>query len=181
MQEERKRNYLCTVYLENSNPFMWTLEIPRYICVPHKYMFFILLCESSNPDFWDLCSSRVGLFITYHQFSSVAQSCLTPCDPMDCSTPSLPVHHPLPENTQTHVHWIGDAIQPPHPLSQHLLLPSIFPSIRVFSNESVLHLRWPNLLGVLASASVLPMNIQDWFPLGWTGWISLQSKGWDNF
>ena len=59
-----------------------------------------------------------------------------------------------------------------HPL---LLLPSIFPSIRVFSNESVLRIRWPNI-GVSASASVLPMNIQGWFPLGWTGWISLQSK-----
>ena len=60
-----------------------------------------------------------------------------------------------------------------HPL---LLLPSIFPSIRVFSSESVLHIRWPDI-GASASASVLPVNIQDWFPLGWTGWISLQSKG----
>ena len=57
-----------------------------------------------------------------------------------------------------------------------LLLPSIFPSIRVFSNESVLHIRWQSI-GASALASVLPMNIQDWFPLGWTGWISLQSKG----
>ena len=57
-----------------------------------------------------------------------------------------------------------------------LLPPSIFPSIRVFSSDSVLHNRWPNT-GVSASASVLPMNIQDWFPLEWTDWISLQSKG----
>ena len=57
-----------------------------------------------------------------------------------------------------------------------VLLPSIFPSIRVFSNESVLHIRWPNI-GVSASASVLPMNVQDWFPLGLTSWILLQSKG----
>ena len=57
-----------------------------------------------------------------------------------------------------------------------LLLPSIFPSIRVVSNESVLPIRWPSI-GVPASASVLPMNIQDWFPFRWTGWISLQSKG----
>ena len=57
-----------------------------------------------------------------------------------------------------------------------LLLPSIFPSIRVFSIESVLHIRWPSI-AASASASVLPMDIQDWFPLGWTGWISLQSKG----
>ena len=51
------------------------------------------------------------------QLSSVAQSCLTLCDPMDCSTPGLPVHHQLPEFTQTHVHWVGDAIQPSYPLS----------------------------------------------------------------
>ena len=56
-----------------------------------------------------------------------------------------------------------------------LLLPSIFPSIRVFSNESVLHIKWPNI-GVSASASVIPMNIQNWFLLGWTGWMSLLSK-----
>ena len=59
---------------------------------------------------------------------------------------------------------------------QLLLLPSIFPSIRVFSKESVLYIKWPNI-GAPASASVLPMNIQDWFPFGWTGWISLHSKG----
>ena len=55
----------------------------------------------------------------------------------------LPVHHQLPEFTQTHVHWLGDAIQPSHPLSSPSLQPSIFPSIRVFSNESVLHISWP--------------------------------------
>ena len=78
------------------------------------------------------------------QFSSVTQSCLTPCDPMDCSMPGLPVHHQCPEFTQTHVRWVGDT-------SKHLILcrplllpPSIFLSIRVFSNESVLPIRWPN-------------------------------------
>ena len=62
---------------------------------------------------------------------------------MNCSTPGLPVHHQLPESTQTHVHCVCDAIQPSHPLSSLLLLPSIFRSIRVFSNESTLHMRWP--------------------------------------
>ena len=76
------------------------------------------------------------------QFSSVAQSCLTLGQPMDCSTSGLPVHHQLPESTQTHVHRVSDATQPSHPLSSLLLLPSIFPSIRVFSNESVLRIRW---------------------------------------
>ena len=77
------------------------------------------------------------------QFSSVTQSCLTLCDPMNRSTPGLPVHHQLPEFTQTHIHW---SVMP----SSHLilcrpllLLPPIPPSIRVFSNESVLCMRWP--------------------------------------
>ena len=81
--------------------------------------------------------------ITNIQFSSVAQWCLTLCDAMNCSTPGLSVHHQLPEFTQTHVHQVGDAIQPSHPLLSPLLPPSIFPSIRVFSNESVLRIRWP--------------------------------------
>ena len=67
-------------------------------------------------------------------------------------------------------------IQPPHPLSSLLLPLSIFPNIRVFSNESILHIRSPEYW-CLALAAVLPMNTQYWTPLGWTGWISLQSKG----
>ena len=69
---------------------------------------------------------------------SVAKSCPTLCDPVDCSTPGFPVHHHLLEFTQTHVHPVGDAIQPPHPLSAPSPLPSIFPSIRVFSDELAL-------------------------------------------
>ena len=90
-----------------------------------------------------------------YQFSSVNQSCLTLCDPMDCSTPDLPVHHQLLEFTQTHIHWVGDAIHfiQCHPL---LLLPSIFPSIRVFSNESVLHISWPKYWRF--SFSISPSN-----------------------
>ena len=200
-------------------------------------------------------------------FSSVAQSCLTLCDPMNCSTPGLPVHHQLPEFTQTHVHWVGDAIQPSHPLSspsppapnpsQHQILfqwvnsshevakvlecvaisfsKKVFSSVQfsrslvsdslrshepqpscpsptpgVDSNPCPLS-RWCHpaissfvvpssscpqsfpasgsfqmsqlftsggqIIGVSASTSGLPMNTQDWSPLGWTGWISLQSKG----
>ena len=77
------------------------------------------------------------------QFSSVAQSCLTLCDPMNRSTPGLPVRHQLPEFTQTHIHRVRDAIQPSHPLLSLFLLTPIPPSIRVFSNESTLHMRWP--------------------------------------
>ena len=121
-----------------------------------------------GPDWSDLAVAAA-------EFSSVAQLCPTLCDPMNYSTPGLPAHPQVPEFTQTHVHWVGDAIQLILccPL---LLLPSIFPSIRVFSKESVLYIKWPNI-GAPASASVLPMNIQDWFPLGLTGLISCQSKG----
>ena len=77
------------------------------------------------------------------QFSSVAQSCPTLCDPMNHSTPVLPVQHQLPESTQAHVHWVGDAIQPSHPLSSPSLLALNLSHIRVFSNESALHIRWP--------------------------------------
>ena len=62
---------------------------------------------------------------------------------MNRSMPGLPVHHQLPEFTQTHVHRVGDAIQPSHPLLSPLLLPSVFPNIRAFSNKSALHIRWP--------------------------------------
>jgi len=88
------------------------------------------------------------------QFNSVAQSCPTLCNPMNCSTPGLPVHHQLPEFTQTHVHRVGDAIQPSHPLlspSPPAPNPS---SIRVFSNESTLHIRWPKYW----SFSINPSN-----------------------
>ena len=79
------------------------------------------------------------------QLSSVTQSCPTLCDLMDCSTPGFPVHHQLPELTQTHVHQVRDTIQWSHSLlSTFLFPPSIFPRIRVFSNQSVLHIRWPN-------------------------------------
>ena len=110
-------------------------------------------------------------------FSSVAQSCPTVCDPRNCSTPGFPVHHQLPEFTQTHVHQVGDAIQPSHPL----LSPSppalnLSPTWGSFQ-MSQLFTSGGQSIGVSASASVLPMNIQHWFPLGWTGWISLQSKG----
>ena len=119
----------------------------------------------------------MSLYSSLFPFSSVTQLCATLCDPMDFSTPGLPVHHQLPEFTETHVHWVGDAIQPSHPLSS--------PSPPAFNlsqhsgsfQMSQFFVSGGQSIGVSASASVLPVNIQDWFPLGWTGWISLQSKG----
>ena len=90
----------------------------------------------------DITLSTKVCLVSSVQFSSVTQSCLTVCDPMNCSTAGLPVHHQLTEFTQIHVPWVGDAIQPSHPLLPLLLLPSISPSIRVFSNKSALCIRW---------------------------------------
>ena len=95
-----------------------------------------------------------GLGLSFPQFSSVAQSCLTLCNPMDSSRPGFPVHCQLPELAETHVHRVGDATQPSQPLSSPSPLPSIFYSIRVFSNESVLHIRWPKYW----SFSINPSN-----------------------
>ena len=95
---------------------------------------------------------------------------------MNCSTPDLPVHHQLPESTQTHVHWIGDAIQQSHPLSS-----SYPPALNLSQHpglfQSQLFASVAKSIGVSGSTSVLPMNTQDWSPLEWTDWISLQSKG----
>ena len=109
------------------------------------------------------------------QFSSVVQSCMTLCNTMNCSTTGLPVHHKLPEFTQTHV---NKSVMPSshlilcHPillLSQSLRASGSFPMSQLFA--------WGGQsIGVSASTSVLSMNTQDWSPLGWTGWISLQSK-----
>ena len=98
------------------------------------------------------------------------QSCLTLCDPMDCSMPGFPILHHLRELAQTHVHWVDDVIQPSCPVAL-LLLPSIFLGIRVFSNESALHIRWPKFLNF--SLSISPSNEYselisfriDWFDL----------------
>ena len=110
-----------------------------------------------------------------YQFSSVTQSCPTLCNPIDCSSPGSPVHHQLLELTQTHIHQVSDAIQPSHPLSS--------PSPSAF-NLSQHHglLQWVSSSHQLAKVLEFQLqhqsflNIQDWFPLGWTGWISLQSR-----
>ena len=117
-------------------------------------------------------------FYHYSQsVSSVAQSYLTLCDPVNRSTPGLSVHYQLPDNTQTHVHRVGDAIQPFHPLSYSS--PTAFNLSQhqgLFQWVSSSH-KMAKVLEFQLQCPVLPMNIQDWFPLGWTAWISLQSKG----
>ena len=105
----------------------------------------------------NLCSSVTQC----HYYCSVTKPCQTLCDPMDCSTSDFPVLHHLPEFAQTHVHWVGDAIQPPHPLSSTFPPAFNFPSIRVFSRGSIFH-KGGQSIGFSASASVLRMNIQGW-------------------
>ena len=93
----------------------------------------------------------------------------------DCSTPGFPVHHQLPKPTQTHVHCIGDAIQPSSVVHFSSCIQSFPASGSFLMSQLFSSSGWS--IGTSASASVLPMNIQHWFPLGWTGLISLQSKG----
>ena len=152
-----------------------------YSVFSYNYLYILLLNIRWPWAPWKPQEGLKHFFIpldisAFLQFSSVAQSCLTLCDPMDWSMPGLPVHHQLQEFTQTHVHWVGDAIQPSHPVIpfssrlQSFLVSGSFPMSQFFASGS-------QSIGVSDSTSVLPMNIQDWFPLGWTGLISLQSKG----
>ena len=108
------------------------------------------------------------------QFSSVAQSCPSLCSSMDSSTSGLSVHHQPPKFTQTHVHWVGDAIQPSHPLSS----PS--PTFNLSQHQGLF--KWVSYFCQVAKVlefqhQSLPMNIEDWSPLGWTDWTTLQFKG----
>ena len=108
---------------------------------------------------------------------SVSQSCPALCDSMDYSTPRFPVHRQLPQHAQTHVHRVGVAIHPSHILCHPLLLClQSFPASRSFP-RSQLFASGGQSIGVSASASPLLMNMQDLFPLGLTGLISLKSRG----
>ena len=108
---------------------------------------------------------------------SVTKSGPTLWDPMGCSSPGFHIFHYLPNFAQTHVHWVNDSIQPSHfsvfPVSS---CPQSFPASGSFS-MSQFFISGCQGTRASASASVLPMNTQDWSPLGWTGYISLQSKG----
>ena len=124
--------------------------------------------------FWRLYLQPLCCSQPESPFCSVAHSCWTLCNPMDCNMPGFPVLHCLPEFAQTHVHWVDDAIQPSHsllpsPPALNLLQHQSFPMSWLFASGG-------QNIGASASASVLPMNIQDWFPLGLTGLILL-SKG----
>ena len=167
--------------------FAWNVPLVALIFLKRSLVFPILLFSSISLH-WSLRKPFLSLlailwnsafkwvYLSFSPLPSVQSLSHVCCDPMNHSTPSLPVHHQLPESTQTQVHRVGDAIKPSHPLlspsppapnpSQH----QSFPMSQLFA--------WGGQsIGVSASASFLPMNTQDWSPLGWTGWISLQSKG----
>ena len=172
--------WLLRAYRWGSQEFLWNKES----CLTQEYTLFLrgILYLVMGPGRSKRSShpATVGGIVTGHpssraplgwvQFSSVAQSCPTLRNTMNCSTPGLPVHHQLLEFTQTHLHWIGDAIQPSHPL----LSPS--PAFNL-SQHWGLFKSGVESIGISVSISILSMNTQDWFPLGWTDWISLQSKG----
>ena len=135
-------------------PGAWTVSLQDYERI--NYCLSLLVCSTcfssrsgcNRPFNSKVFSSRT------HQFSSVTQSCPTLCVPMNRSTPGLPVHHQLPEFTETHVHRVSDAIQPSHPLLSPSPPAPIPPSIKVFSNESALRMRWPKYWSF--SFSIIP-------------------------
>ena len=156
------------------------MQFKQYLLI-QKFLY--RLPHSHNIIFQESFSSQISLSFDRTMFlcgevqlTSVTQSCPTLCDPMNHSTPGLPVHHQLPESTQAHVHW---AVMPSSYLilcCPLLLLPSIFPSIRVFSSELALLIRWPKYWSF--SFSISPSNeYSGWisFRLDWL--ISLLSKG----
>ena len=110
------------------------------------------------------------------QFNSVAQSCSPLFEPIDCTTPGFPVHHQLLEFTQTHVHWVGNTIQPSSSVIPFSACLQYFPASGSFQMSQFFS-SGGKIIAVSASAWVLPMNIQDWFPLGLTDWMALLSKG----
>ena len=151
-------------YNKNSSEYRTT---PMITCLPTNILKFIRIWNTYRTTFQQPSV----------QFSSVPQSCPTLCNPMNRSTPGLPVPHQLPEFTQTHVHWVGDAIQPSHPLSS----PSP-PAPNPSQYQGLF--QWVNSSHEVAKVLKFQLQHQsfqwtpkDWSPSGWTGWISLQSKG----
>ena len=150
--------------------FCFELAVAEQMSTKCRHIFFFGEYTISNDLSYDnLCDSFSFSFSSVQFSRSVVSESL---QPHDHSMPGLPVHHQFQESTQTHLHWVGDAIQPSHPLSSPSPMFNLCQHQGLFQWVSASH-----QIGVSASTSVLPKNIQDWFPLGWTGWISLQPKG----
>ena len=167
--------YICTYTLIH-------VAVCSTVILPRDLSFYWISQRTSFWLHWFLSTFLFNWFLLFImsflllQFSSVAQSCPTLCDAMNCSTRGLPVHQQPPEFTQTHVHRVGDAIQPSHPIVPFSSCPRSLPASGSFPMSQLF--AWGGQsVGGSALALVLPMNTQDWSPLGWAGWISLQSKG----
>ena len=142
--------------------------------LPSMWLVMTRLCECQFLCQWNRhndnsCLRELWLFI--------AQSYPTLCNPMDCSIPGFSILHCLPESAQTQVHWVDDAIQPPHPPS-----PPSLPALSLYQHQSLCQRvgsshQVAKALELQLQHQVLPVNIQAWFPLGWTGLVSLLSKG----
>ena len=156
-----------------------------YIHEPIQYaLFYLVSFTHHNYSEIHLCflyASVIYYFLLLSGLqvciiSSVAQSCLTLCHPIDCSMPGFPVHHQLLEFTQTHVHWVRDTIQPSHPLLFPSLIFNLSQHRGLFQRVSSSHQVAKVKTGVSASASVLPMNIQDWisFRMDWLDLLAVQ-------
>ena len=157
--------FFCSSSVKNAIDNLIEIALSLWIAFGSIVIFTVLILPTQEHGI-SLHLFMLSL-IFFIQFSSVTQSCPTLCDPMNRSTPGLPVHHQLLEFTQTHVHRVSDAIQPSHPLSSPSP-PAPNPSIKVFSNESTLCIRWPKYWSF--SFSIIPSKEI-------LGLISLQSKG----
>ena len=156
----------------------WTIQLfhrilsaaswPTYQFLRRQVMVWYSHLFKSFPQF-------IMIHTVYHQFISVIQLCQTLWDPMDCSMPGFHVHHQFPGLAQTHVQWVGDAIQPSHPLSSRSSAFNLSQHQGLFKSVSSLH-QVAKVLEFHLHPSVFPTNIQGWFPLGLTGWITSQSK-----
>ena len=135
-----ERNWTCA--LQQEKPLHWEVHTPQLRVAPAQHQRKPKQQQKSNED------------------SVQSLSCVQLCNPMDCSTPDFPVHHRLPELAQTHIHQVGDTIQPSRPLSS----PSAFNLSQHQGLKSPFFTSDGQSIGASASASVLPMNIQDWFP-----------------
>ena len=158
------------------------LLVGRFFIADSIFLLIISLSKFSflRGSVWFSCMFlRIYQFpLSSVHFSSVTQSCLTLCNPMNSSMPGLPVHHQLPEFTQTHVHRVSDAIQPSHAVSSSSP-PAPSPSLPTseFFPMSQLFVWGGQSTGASALSSFLPRKSQGWSPSEWTGWISLQPRG----
>ena len=141
-----------------------------YLCTYEVYFFRMLSRQMEvKNSYKNFILKDFKILLTFCHCCSVTKSRLTLCDPIECSTPGFLVLHYLPEYAHTHVHWVSDASQPSHLLAPLVFLPSVFPSVRVFSSESSLCIRGPKYWGISWSPSneysgFISFRI-DWFDL----------------